>query len=172
MARWLNRRKGSQRQATESETAPAPTVRVPQDQATHHSIYAEGLGQAHAGSLLSGSVSVTPYELRLVVSVCFIVVSLTPLAPTILPLSSSTGFPKLHLMFGYVPLPQLPAGAIERLWEHRISLGMFSSDLSFFGCLFVLPVVTRSSGYPVSNPVSGHLGTIIHGLLSVVWASR
>ena len=44
----------------------------------------QGLGQAHAGSLVSGSVSVNRCEPRLVDSVGFLVVSLTPLAPTIL----------------------------------------------------------------------------------------
>ena len=43
------------------------------------------LGQSHIGSLVVGSVSVSPYEPRLVDSVGFLVVSLTPLAPTILP---------------------------------------------------------------------------------------
>lgn len=48
-------------------------------------IYAEGLGQSHAGFLVVGSVSVRSYENRLVDSVDILVVSLTPLASTILP---------------------------------------------------------------------------------------
>ena len=48
-------------------------------------MYAEILCQSHAGSLVGGSVSVSPYGPRLVDSVGFLVVSLTPLAPTILP---------------------------------------------------------------------------------------
>ena len=51
----------------------------------NHSIYAEGLGQTHAGSLVVSSVFVRLYELRLVVSVDFLVVSLIFLIPTILP---------------------------------------------------------------------------------------
>jgi hypothetical protein len=62
-------------------------------------IYAEGLGQTHAGSLVGGSVSVSPYRPRLVDSVGFVVVPLISwLLQTVLSLSS--GFPKLYLMFG------------------------------------------------------------------------
>lgn len=47
--------------------------------------YAEGLVQTHANSLVDSSVSVIPYEPKLVGSVGFLVVSLAPLASTILP---------------------------------------------------------------------------------------
>ena len=50
-------------------------------------IYAENLGLAHACALVGGSVSMSLYEPRLVDSVSFFVVSLTLLAPTILPSS-------------------------------------------------------------------------------------
>jgi hypothetical protein len=36
----------------------------------NQNIYAEGLGQTHAGSLVVGSVSTDPHEPRLVDSVC------------------------------------------------------------------------------------------------------
>lgn len=49
-------------------------------------VYAEGLSQYHAGSLVVISLSVSPSEPRLVASVEFLVVSLTPLVSTILPL--------------------------------------------------------------------------------------
>lgn len=49
-------------------------------------MYAEGLGQTHASSLVDGSVFVSFCEPRLVDSVSFLVVSLTPLVPRILPL--------------------------------------------------------------------------------------
>ena len=56
-----------------------PLLGVPQeDQAMI--IYAEGLGQTHVGSLIVGSVSVTLYEPKLVDSVGFLMMSLTPLA--------------------------------------------------------------------------------------------
>ena len=58
-------------------------------------ICAEGPGASHDPS----SVSVSPHGLRLVGSVCFLVVSLTPLAP-FSPFPSFTGFPKLLQMFG------------------------------------------------------------------------
>lgn len=85
-----------------SEAAPTPTVRSPtEDQATHCSIYAEGLGQSLAASLVVGSVSVGFYEPRLGDSARFLVVSLTLLALAILPSSlSSAGFPEFCLMFG------------------------------------------------------------------------
>ena len=43
------------------------------------------IGQSYTGSLVGGSASVSPYEPRLVDSVGLLVVSLTPLAPMILP---------------------------------------------------------------------------------------
>ena len=43
-------------------------------------IYAEGLGQSHAGSLIDSSVSVSSYEPRLLDSVGFLVMPLTSLA--------------------------------------------------------------------------------------------
>lgn len=64
-----------------------------------HNIYAEGICQFHAGSLMDGFASGSPYELRLVGFVGFLVVPLTLLVSTILPLLSSTGFPKIGLMF-------------------------------------------------------------------------
>ena len=57
-------------------------------------ICAEGLGPSHAYSLVCGSVSVNPYGPRLVDSVGFLVVSLTPHAPTILFSPSSAGPPQ------------------------------------------------------------------------------
>ena len=51
----------------------------------NYNIYVEGLGQSHAGSLVGGSVSMSHYGLRLVDSVGFLMMSLTHMAPTILP---------------------------------------------------------------------------------------
>lgn len=48
--------------------------------------------------LCGGSVSVCPYGIRLVNSLCFIVVSQTSLASSILSHPSSKGLPELHLM--------------------------------------------------------------------------
>jgi hypothetical protein len=48
------------------------------------SICVEGLDQSHAWSLVDSSVSVKPGEFKLVNSVSILVLSLTPLAPTIL----------------------------------------------------------------------------------------
>ena len=56
------------------------------------------LGQTHAGFLIVSAVFVSPYETWLVDLVVFLVVSLTLLAPTILPLFC--GVPGLYLMFG------------------------------------------------------------------------
>lgn len=47
-------------------------------------IYSDCLGQFHTGSLLISSVSVSPYQPRLVELAEFLVLSLTPLAPKIL----------------------------------------------------------------------------------------
>ena len=44
-----------------------------------------GIAQSHAGSLVVSSISVNPYEPRLVGSVGFLVVPLTPLDPKVLP---------------------------------------------------------------------------------------
>lgn len=73
-----------QKQAEESETAPTPTVRSSVRRLTIASIYAEDLVQTHSGYLIGGSGSVRDYELRLVGSVDFCVVSLTGQTPTIL----------------------------------------------------------------------------------------
>ena len=53
-----------------------------------HSCYirAEGLGSSHAYFLVNSSFSVYTYETRLVGSMDFLLVSLTPVALTILPL--------------------------------------------------------------------------------------
>lgn len=48
-------------------------------------IYVEGLNQTYLCFLVIGSVSVSPYELRLVDFTGFLVMSMTPLVPTILP---------------------------------------------------------------------------------------
>lgn len=48
-------------------------------------ICVEGLGQSNAGSLVGGLVSVNHYVPRLIDYVHFLVLSLTFLAPTILP---------------------------------------------------------------------------------------
>lgn len=48
--------------------------------------------------------SVSPYGPRLADSMGFLVVSLTSLTPTILPLSATMGFLKFHLMFGCLSL--------------------------------------------------------------------
>ena len=64
--------------------------------------------------LLVSSVSVSTYEPRLVDSVGFLVVSLTPQAP---PSPSFTGFPELHLMFGCVSLPLFPRVAGRSLLD-------------------------------------------------------
>lgn len=81
--------RGSQKQAEESEIAPALSVRSSTIRPSYTAIkymYAEGLDQSHAGFLV-GSVSVSPYEPRLVDFVDFLVLSLTPLTATILPSS-------------------------------------------------------------------------------------
>lgn len=68
-------------------------------------IYAEGLNQSHEGSLVVGSVSMSPY-MSLVDSVGCHVVSLKSLTPTILlPIAR---FPKLGLIFGYGSLKLFP----------------------------------------------------------------
>ena len=66
-----------------SKTAPTPIVRSPSHKQIelHNCICSEGLGQSGAGTLAISSVSVVP---RLVDSVGFLVVSLTPLVATIL----------------------------------------------------------------------------------------
>ena len=46
-------------------------------------IYAEGLGQSHAGAPVVDSVPVSSYEPRLADSVSFLVVSLDPVASTV-----------------------------------------------------------------------------------------
>lgn len=53
----------SQRQSTESESAPAPTVRNP---TRLNCTTVEGLGQAHAESVVRTSGSVSCYALKLV----------------------------------------------------------------------------------------------------------
>jgi hypothetical protein len=102
----------SQKHATELETAPALTVRNP----TRRSIYttvtnAEGLGKSHAGFLVVSTVSRSPYEPKLVNFVGFLLISSIPLVFTILPPPPSTGFPKLHLMFGCGSLYLFPSVA-------------------------------------------------------------
>lgn len=73
---------------SESEKAPAPTVRSHTRRSSYTTVtYLEGVGQAHAGSLVGCSVPMGPYGTRLVDSVGFLVVSLTALAPIILPSS-------------------------------------------------------------------------------------
>jgi hypothetical protein len=76
-------------------------------------ICAEGLYQSHACSLVGSSVSVSPYGPKLVDSLCFLMVSLAPLAPTILhPLIlQHAAFLKLCLMFGYRFLYLFPSVA-------------------------------------------------------------
>ena len=82
----LSTKKGSLKQAEESETGSAPTIRSPTRRQLHKcNICAQGLGESCAGSLVVGSVSVSPYEPKLVDFVGFLVLSLSPLAPTILP---------------------------------------------------------------------------------------
>lgn len=48
-------------------------------------ICVEGLGLSHSCCLVGSSVSMSPHKPRLVDSVDFLVVSLTPLAPSIFP---------------------------------------------------------------------------------------
>ena len=84
-----------------SEPAPVPAVRDPTRGPSYTTvIYAECISESHGDSLVVSSVSVSPYEPRLADSLSFLVVSLTPLALTILSPHSSAGFPKLQLMFG------------------------------------------------------------------------
>ena len=59
-------------------------------------IYAEGLGQSCIYPLVGGYVSMNPYGPRLVDSVGFIMVSLTPVSCNPSPLSFA-GFPKLRV---------------------------------------------------------------------------
>lgn len=78
----------------------------------NHNIYAEDICQIHVGSLIVTSVSVNPYAHRLFDSVSLaLVVSMIPLAPTILPPPTEAGFPKFCLMFGCVSLHLLLAVA-------------------------------------------------------------
>jgi hypothetical protein len=63
-------------------------------------ICAEGLGQSHACSLVGGSDSVSPCGPGLVDSVGFLFLYLTSLAPANHSSPSSSGFPKLCLVFG------------------------------------------------------------------------
>jgi hypothetical protein len=78
-------------------------------------IYVGGIGLSHACSLVGGSVSVSPYGPKLVVSVVFffvcVVFGLTCLALSILPSQSSTRFLKFCLMFGCGSLHLFPSGA-------------------------------------------------------------
>ena len=76
--RQPGKRKGSQKQANESETVSSHTIRSPIRRPRYTTItYAEGLGHTHPGSLIVGSVSVSPYKPRLADSVAFLVASLT-----------------------------------------------------------------------------------------------
>lgn len=63
----------------------------------------ENLFQSHAGFLVVSSVSVGPYGRRLLDSVDVLL-----LDPSILPPPSSTGFPKVSLMFGCDSLHLFP----------------------------------------------------------------
>lgn len=88
---------GSQKPVKEYQTVPAPTVRT---KLHNCNIYAICPGESHASSLVGSPVSVNRYETRVVDSVSFYVVFLTPLAP-------ANPFPSLQqdslncLMFGY-----------------------------------------------------------------------
>jgi hypothetical protein len=62
---------------------PNPSFRSPTR--IHNVTCVEILGHSHAGSLVGCSVSMSPYEPRLVDSVSFLMVSLTLLVPTFLP---------------------------------------------------------------------------------------
>ena len=74
--------RGSQAQAKESETPPFPLFGIPQE---HHKLYAEDLVLTHTGPVLVVSVSVSSHEPCLLDSLgCVVLVSLTPLAPTVL----------------------------------------------------------------------------------------
>jgi hypothetical protein len=73
-------------------------------------MHVEGLAQIQAGSVVVASVSVSLYESCLVDSVdCVLLVSLAPLASTILPPSPSVEFPWLCLVFGFGSLYLLPS---------------------------------------------------------------
>jgi len=72
-----------QRQASESETAPAPAARDLTRRPSYISV--TYVLRAHACSLVGGSASVSTRWSRLVDSVGFFMVSLTSLAPSILP---------------------------------------------------------------------------------------
>ena len=63
-------------------------------------ICAEGIVPSHIYFLVSVSVSVSSYGPKLVDYVGFLVVSLTPLIPSILPPPLLQDFPKLCLIFG------------------------------------------------------------------------
>lgn len=112
---WMTqscRRKGSQKRATQSETSPVPIVRnLTRRQRLHNcNIYSEGLAQSHAGSLIFGSVAMSPYEPRLVGSVGFLVMFfillfLQSLSP------SFQGILKLCLMIDYRSLHLFPSVA-------------------------------------------------------------
>lgn len=68
-----------------SETLCLLSGIAPKHQSINHKIYAENLVQTHAGCMTAAPVSVSPHELRLVGSVvCVLLVSSTPLVPTIL----------------------------------------------------------------------------------------
>ena len=67
-----------------------PTVRSPtKHQVNNHNIYAKDIAQTLVGSMIAASVSVSPYDACLVDSVSrVLLVSSTPVAPTVLSLSS------------------------------------------------------------------------------------
>ena len=70
-----------------SETAPVLTIRSPTRGSYITVTHCRKPRYALVGSLVVGLVSVSVYEHRLLDAVGFLVMSLTPLAPTILPLS-------------------------------------------------------------------------------------
>jgi hypothetical protein len=109
-------------------------------------ICAEGLGPFHACSLISSSVSVSRYGPRLVGSVCFLVVSLTPLAPSIL-------LPLFHR------LPQTP---------HNVWLWV-SASVSF--SFWVKPLRWQLCWAPVCKYTEDH-EECQGGLSLMAWVSR
>ena len=84
--RQPSRREGSPKQVIETETAPAPTVRSPIRLSYTTVIFVQRAWVSPmANYRVGGSVSVSPFEVKLVDFVGFLVVFLIPLTPMFLP---------------------------------------------------------------------------------------
>lgn len=120
--------------------------------------------QPRAGFVIATSVSMSTHEPCLVDSVGWVLVSLAPLAPTVLPSLSSVGFSKLHLMFGSGSLHLLPTatggGFSDDDWATRRSrvwkITTRYHFIDIFVCVYLSFVFESSLGSPSSFPGSFH----------------